>query len=200
MPEFILRAHAASTDPQRLAASIGDESHGEYLAHCILNALLISKGHRDDTRLTLVLENSADFSRAVTLDGATLGHIGGTTEAALLQLVVRGLRAGLQLRKEESRTAEPGITVQAISFEHLVRDRLQTAPVYLLEPGGIPVRETRLSVDDVYLLSDHIPMQRKAIKSLLRIGARPLSLGPVMLHASQCITLVQNELDWQCSN
>ena len=38
-------------------------------------------------------------------------------------------------------------------------------------------------------------VRKKTDKFLLRLGAEPISVGPKMLFASQCITLVHNELD-----
>jgi tRNA pseudouridine-54 N-methylase len=46
-----------------------------------------------------------------------------------------------------------------------------------------------------FLLTDHVPLPRNLRKSLLRRGVEPVSLGPVMLRASQCVVLVLNEYD-----
>ena len=50
-------------------------------------------------------------------------------------------------------------------------------------------------MDAVFLLTDHIPMPRKTFKSMQRQGVSRIALGPVMLQASQCISIIQNELD-----
>ncbi|MEK6193153.1 MAG: tRNA (pseudouridine(54)-N(1))-methyltransferase TrmY, partial [Deltaproteobacteria bacterium] len=42
---------------------------------------------------------------------------------------------------------------------------------------------------------DHIPMPKKSFNSLKRLGAQKISLGPKMLFASQCIVLINNQLD-----
>ena len=144
MPEFIVRARKASTDAQQFLAAVGAGAHVEYLAQMIVSALFISKGHRQDTRLSLVLEDSADYSRSITLDGAVLGDLGGTTEAALLQLIANGLQLGRSLGKEESIVTAAGLMVTAISFEHLVKAKLETHAVFLLDPKGEDIRTAEI--------------------------------------------------------
>jgi len=195
MPEFIIRAHSAPVDPARFLASVGSGPHVEYLAQMIVNALFVSKGHRDDAVITLVCEDSKDYSRALTFDGARLGDLHGTHEAALLAACADALSAARGLGKEAQVTTATGIVVRTISFEHLVKEKTAAGQVLLLDRKGEDIRGTQLARDCVFLLTDHVPLPRKAAKSFTRLGAIPVSLGPVVLHGSQCITLIHNELD-----
>ncbi len=197
MPAFIVRAHAAPTRAARFLSAVGTGAHVEYLARIILHALFISKGHRADTDLTLVLENSTDYSRAITLSGASMGDLGGLTESAVIELLGSCLSAAEGLGKEASLTTAAGVVVQAISFERLLKARQATAQLLLLDPDGTDIRSVALPVNPVFILTDHVPMPPKLRKSLLRQGVAPVSLGPVMLHASQCVVIVQNEYDRQ---
>jgi tRNA (pseudouridine54-N1)-methyltransferase len=163
----------------------------------MINCLFISKGHRRDTKLTLVLEDSSDFSRAVCLQGDSMGSLFDQTESGMLRVIAESLEAASGLSKEASVRLTNGIEVQAISFEHLVKVRLESHPVYLLDKKGEDIRSAALADDAVFLLTDHIPMPRKTFKSLRRQGVCNLSLGPVMLHASQCVVVIQNEYDRQ---
>ena len=195
MREFIVRARKAPVDAGRFLASVGSGAHVEYFAQMIVNALFISKGHREDTTLTLVLEDSADYSRALTMQGSTLGDLSGMDEGSMLATCARALQAGSSLEKEASLVCENGIVVQAISFEHMVKEKALTRPVYLLDRKGLDIRGDGEFLDPVFLLTDHIPMPRKTFRSLARQGVQKLSLGPTMLHASQCMTVIHNELD-----
>ncbi|HJP52938.1 MAG: hypothetical protein QGH99_10150 [Pseudomonadales bacterium] len=195
MPEFIVRARKAPVDADRFLTAVGEDAHVEYLSQIIVNSLFISKGHRNDTTLTLVLEDSSDFSRAISLAGATLGSVEDVTEMGFLKLLADCLRAGASLKKEETKQLDNGIQIQAVSFEHLVRDRAEQRSVYILDKKGQDIRSAEVSNDAVFLLTDHIPMPKKTFKSMQRQGVQKLSLGPVMLHASQCIVLIQNEID-----
>lgn len=195
MREFIIRARKAPVDAGKFLASVGKGAHVEYLAQMIVNALFISKGHREDTVLTLVMEDSPDFSRAITIAGNSLGSLQGMAEDALLQTCAAALRAAKGLGKEQSIICDNGIKVRTISFERLVKEKAENLTVYMLDRKGGDIRQTVVAQEPVFLLTDHIPMPKKTFKSLARQGVEKLSLGPVMLHASQCISVIHNELD-----
>lgn len=195
MPTFVVRAHSAPTDPAGFLGRAGKQAHVEYLAQIVQSALFISKGHRPEVELQLVLESSSDYSRTITLSGDSLGSLDGLTEAAILTLLADGLRASQGLGKERSVKTDSGIQVTAVSFERLARQYLADAPVFLLSRKGTDLREQVLDEAGVFLLTDHVPMPRNLEKSLLRQGAKPVSVGPVMLQASQCIVVVENEFD-----
>ena len=142
-----------------------------------------------------MLEDSLDFSRCLTLQGAQLGNLGGTTEAALLKVIADSLQLAKGLSKEASITTPIGVCATAISFEHLVKAKVEDRQVFLLDPKGDDIRTVDIPVDAVFLLTDHIPMPKKNFKAMVRQGVKKISLGPVMLHASQCISIIQNELD-----
>lgn len=195
MIEFIVRAHGAPTDPRRFLGRAGAEAHVEYLAQIIVASLFISKGHRRDVSLTIVMENARDFSRALTLRGDCLGSLNGLTEAAILAALADALTAGLSLGKEQETTLENGIRVSASSFERLVKSRSASHQRLLLDTKGEDIRRLPIDANAVFLLTDHVPMPRNLHKSLVRQGAVPVSLGPVMLQASQCVAIVLNEMD-----
>ena len=195
MREFIVRARKAPVDADKFLAAVGSGAHVEYLAQMIVNALFIAKGHRRDTTLTLVLEDSADYSRALIMQGSSLGSLSGMNESALLNTCATALRAGRTLGKETSLVCDDGIVVTAISFEHLVKEKALHQEVYMLDVKGVDIRDTSFSDNAVFLLTDHIPMPKKTFNSLARQGVMKLSVGPVMLHASQCISVIHNELD-----
>ena len=65
----------------------------------------------------------------------------------------------------------------------------------MLATKGEYLRHIDLPLDGTFVLTDHIPMPKKTFKSMLRQGVKKISLGPRMLHASQCITLINNEYD-----
>lgn len=195
MREFVIRARQAPVKAAQFVAQVGGEGHVEILAQCLINALLISKQHRADTKVTFVLEGSQDYSRAVTFDGSSLGAIGGFHEAAVIELIAFALQAGEKLQKEEGVVAADGISVQAISFEHFVKDRAASVSLYMLARKGEDIRSTNLALDACFILTDHIPMPRKTFNTLSRLGAQKISLGPKVLFASQCITLIHGQLD-----
>lgn len=195
MREFVIRARQAPVDPAGFLASIGGEPHVEHLAQMVINGMFVSKGHREDSILTLVLEKTPDYSRALTLDGRTLGSLAGLNERALLETLADALASGRGLGKEETSVADSGISVSTTSFEHLVKAKAQAGPVYALDRKGADIRDVPLGENPVFVMTDHIPMPRKTFKSFARLGVEKLSVGPVMLHTSQCLVVIHNELD-----
>ena len=193
--EFIVRARSVPTDADAFLSRIGKGRGVEYLADIIRHALFISQGHREDVQLDLVLEKSRDFSRVLAISGVSLGSLGDIHETALLDAVADALRTGRGLDKHESVVDERGIRVTAMSFEQLVRQKAETLPVYLLDPGGEDMDEVRLEQPLAFVMTDHTPMPANSFKSMRRQGVRTLSLGPRVLHAAQCISILLNVMD-----
>jgi len=193
MREFLIRAKGLPVDPKKFLSSIGSMGHAEYLADVIKQTLLISKGHRSDTKLTLVLEKSADYSRAIEIDGSNLGSLSGWREPEILEFLAESLAFGSCLKKNEAASFIDGVNLRATSFEKLVRDH--SGALAMLETGGNDIRLEPGLENLLFIMTDHIPMARNTRKFLKRLGAKLLSLGPVTLHTSQCVTLIHNEID-----
>jgi tRNA (pseudouridine54-N1)-methyltransferase len=195
MRVFVIKARKAPTESAAFLAAAGQDAHVEILAHALMNALFVAKSHRADVIVHLVLESSQDYSRTITFTASELGDLGGFGEQALLNSIARALDVAGGLQKAEAVTVEAGVMVRALSFEHLIKKLAESYPVYLLDRKGADIRTLELTSDACFLLTDHIPMPRKTLNSLKRLGATRISLGPRMLFASQCIVLIHNELD-----
>ncbi|EHH3080221.1 tRNA (pseudouridine(54)-N(1))-methyltransferase TrmY [Vibrio vulnificus] len=197
MRTFVLRARAAPTNSRALLEGVGNEAHTEILAHTLMNTMFVAQSHRQDVVVHLVLESTKDFSRTITIHSNEVSNVGGFHEANLLNIVVRALDASTGMGKEELRNVELGVTVRTISFERLVQQLAEDHQLYMLEKKGEFVRDIKFAANPCFLLTDHIPMPKKTFNSLKRLGTQNISLGPKMLFASQCVTLIQNELDLQ---
>ncbi|HEY4531445.1 MAG TPA: tRNA (pseudouridine(54)-N(1))-methyltransferase TrmY [Luteimonas sp.] len=195
MRTFVLRARAAPTDSQALIAGVGQAAHTEILAHTLMNAIFVAQSHRPDVVVHLVLESTRDFSRTIRFESNAMRDIGGFDERTLLARVARALDVSRGMGKEETRPVEPGITVQTLSFERLVQQLSADHQLFLMDRKGAPIHEQAFEGRPCFLLTDHIPMPKKAIPGLERMGAKKVSLGPTMLFASQCVVLIHHALD-----
>ncbi|MEN1956622.1 tRNA (pseudouridine(54)-N(1))-methyltransferase TrmY [Luteimonas changyuni] len=195
MRTFVLRARAAPTDSQALLASVGQAAHTEILAHTLMNAIFVAQSHRPDVVVYLVLESTQDFSRTIRFDANAMTGIGGFDERALLGKVAAALDASRGMGKEETRPVEPGVSVQTLSFERLVQALSGDHQLYIMDRKGAPIREQAFEGNPCFLLTDHIPMPKKALPGLERMGAKKITLGRTMLFASQCVVLIHHELD-----
>ncbi|MDC0358362.1 tRNA (pseudouridine(54)-N(1))-methyltransferase TrmY [Oligoflexia bacterium] len=192
---FILRARKGPTASKDVDAALGGTSHFEVIAHTLVSALCVAKHTRDDVVVHVVLEATSDYSRTVTFDSRKPLYLGGFHEAAVIKTIKKALDASKKLDKEERCQVADGISVTTISFEHLVKKIAEDHPLYILDKKGEDVRAAELSDSGCFILTDHIPMPKKTLHLLKRLGVNKLNLGPKMLFAAHCVVLVHNELD-----
>lgn len=195
MRTFVLRARAAPTDSQALLASVGGEAHTEILAHTLMNAIFVAQSHRADVVVHQVLESTRDYSRSIRFDANAMQDIGGFDERALLGKVAQALDASRGMGKDEARPVAPGVTVRTTSFERLVQELAVDHQLFLMDRKGTPIGEQAFGGNPCFLLTDHIPMPKKTIPGLERLGAKKITLGAKMLFASQCVVLIHHALD-----
>ena len=70
------------------------------------------------------------------------------------------------------------------------------ATPYVLEEGAPDIRDAPVDLGDaVFFFGDHRGFEGSVRAELAAIGAIPLGLGPVSVHAEDAVTLVVNELD-----
>lgn len=195
MRTFIIRARKGTTRWDRIRSSIGTKEHFEVVAHSVINAFFVSNGFRDDVEVYIVLDSSEDFPRTVKLSGAEGLSIAGFHEEAVLDLMEKTLKDSQGLQKDETRIVAPGLQISGFGFERLISHLLETRSIYLLDRKGEDLRSIELESDPVFVLSDHLAMPKKNVKGLKRRGLKAISLGKKMLFASQCVVLLNHELD-----
>ena len=71
---------------------------------------------------------------------------------------------------------------------------------YVLEEGAADIRGASLEGDDrAFFIGDHLGFDEATRAALARIGAEPISVGPLSLHSDDVVGLVSNELDRRSS-
>ncbi|RPJ07292.1 MAG: tRNA (pseudouridine(54)-N(1))-methyltransferase TrmY [Spirochaetaceae bacterium] len=195
MKVFILRARKGPASPEMVDGSFGEPDHFEIISHSIVSALFVSKDIRPDVVFHLVLESGPAAPRTVTMTSGNLMWLGGFHEKAIASVIKRALTAGARLEGDQEINVDAGLSVGRTSFERLVRRYTGLMPVFILDPDGQDLRQTEFSKDACFIFTDHIPMQKKSFHLLERLGVRGLRLGPKVLFAAHCITIVHNELD-----
>ncbi|NKB68498.1 MAG: tRNA (pseudouridine(54)-N(1))-methyltransferase TrmY [Candidatus Latescibacteria bacterium] len=195
MREFILRARKAPSTPDFDLADLSRSGHMEIVAHCLVDSLFYSRRIRDQTVFHLVLEGPAAPPKYVRFESDALGSLGGLDDRAVCSVIQQALEVGRRLGREQEREAAAGVFVAKRSFESLVRAQCAKGPLFYLQPKGTDIRAAELAEPASFVFTDHLSMPSKSDRYLERLGARPLSVGPRTLLASQCIVLVHNELD-----
>jgi tRNA (pseudouridine54-N1)-methyltransferase len=195
MREFILRARKGPTTPEFPLAAENRPGFLEVVSHCVVNTLFTAGKIRPDTVMQIVLDGPSAPPKTVRLESDNLCSLGGYDEVSILGVIQRALREGRSLALEAEIQVDDGLFVAKRSFEKLVRDRAASGTLYYLQPSGTDVRDEPFNLPASFVFTDHLSMPKKSDKFLERLGARPLSVGPKSLFASQCVVLVHNELD-----
>jgi tRNA (pseudouridine54-N1)-methyltransferase len=161
---------------------------------CIRAALLVSHGLRRDAVVYLVLRGGARAPRVLRVTGAEAKFV-RPDERSLAVLVKKAL-AGVDDETANFVVVRPGIAVASGDVEQALAD-LGGATLYLLEKGAPDLRaERELGEGDVaFVLGDHLGLDEATRSRVIATGARPLGVGPVVVHSEDAVTIVSNELD-----
>lgn len=195
MRTFIIRARKGTTRWDRLRSQIGDKEHFEIVAHCVMNAFFISNGFRDDVVVYIILDSSSDFPRTIRLSGPDGVSIAGFHEEAIVTMIENALKNSTGLCKDQTIHVAKGIQVSGFGFEKLINLLITCHPIYLLSPKGTDIRDRSLEENAVFVLTDHLAMPKKTVTGMKKKGIKTISLGRKMLFASQCVVLINDELD-----
>ena len=202
-----MRARKGATTSSGVRKTMGYPDHFEVMAHSLISALLVSKRTRDNVVFYAVMEGSPYPPVTVRFESSSMESLGGFNEEAVITLFEKALAEAGKLQKGESRGVLPGVFLQKVSFEALIKDLVARVPLYMLEKKGRDIRETfstrtgsgdgggQDAVRCGFILTDHIPMQKKTYSLMKRLGVKEMSLGPVMLFAAHCISIIHYELD-----
>lgn len=195
MRTFIIKARKGSTRWDKVRSQLGAKEHFEVVAHTVINAFFISSDFRTDVEVFIVLDSSEDFPRSIQLSSAEGLSLSGFHEEAVVSLVEQSLKSAQGLQKDQSKTVAPGVQVHGFGFEKVIARLIKTRPLYLLDKKGEDLRSASIQENPVFILSDHLALPKKNASALKRQGVESISLGKTLLFASQCVVLLNHELD-----
>lgn len=198
MRTFILKARRASTCPEKLKTQLGSKDHFEVILHSVMNAFFTASDFRQEVEVYIVFEGANNFPQTLKLSGREGLSFSGFHEHAIFQVIQEAFFQSRSLEKNQHLLLIPGVEMLGFGLEPLVKKLLlEERPIFILDKKGDDVRQIRLPDDPVFLLTDHLMMPKKTLLGLKRRGLRSLSLGKKMLFASQCVVIIQHELDIQ---
>lgn len=163
--------------------NLHDAGRLDIVYECIVTSLFLSHGLRRDVTFHAVLNGPPKPPLHIKIDGATLYDV--RTDVDTWQQILKNVIGG---------KSHPGITVDKLGFEALLKAEAQTSQVYVLEEGGKNISETKLADNAVYVLGDHVGLPKKAEVFALRFGEK-ISLGKQPYLAASCITVINYLLD-----
>ena len=161
---------------------------------CVRAALLISHGLRRDVVVYLVLGKGGGVQCTFRIRGADAQFL-RPDERSLAVLLKKTLAVGVP---ETAGFVEvrPGVALARGGLDRVVAD-VGPATLYVLEEGAPDVRSVSdlVATDSTFLLGGHTGFDPETRKAIGALGARPLSVGPIGIHAEDVVTILSNEFD-----
>jgi tRNA (pseudouridine54-N1)-methyltransferase len=193
---FIVIGQRALASPEFLLDDLaGTSGRLDILLRCLRAALMVSHGVRTDTIVYLVLLGGPRAPRTLRFEGAHARFL--RPDERSLAVLARKLLAA---DRDPARglafvPLKIGIWLAEEGLGAVIAD-LDGATPYVLEEGAADVRGAAIDLHDAaFFLGDHLGIDAPSRAQLSHLGAIPLGLGPVSLHAEDAVAIVANELD-----
>jgi tRNA (pseudouridine54-N1)-methyltransferase len=192
MRRFVVIGQTALGSPRFSLDDLpGTSGRMDVLVRALQSALLVSHGLRRDTLAYLVLLGDAEAPRTLRLDGRVAEYL-RPDERSLGGRIKNALEWEIS---SDFSVERQGIAVASGGLDALLAN-LGTMTPFVLEEGGADIRTAKIDArDPVFFVGDHLGFDEATRARIDALGATPLSLGPVSVHADQAIVLVHNELD-----
>jgi tRNA (pseudouridine54-N1)-methyltransferase len=193
---FVLIGRRAITSPEFSLVDLpGTSGRLDVLVRALRAALLVSHGVRRDSVAYLVLEGPPRPPRAIRVDGAAAKYL--RPDERSLATIVRKALAFLDEGPARDGFVDyrSGISIANGGLDAVLAD-IGDATHWILEEGAEDVRVAPLETSSpVFFVGDHLGFADETRARLGALGARPIGIGPVSLHAEDAIAVVHNELD-----
>jgi len=197
-----MRARRARTYPNIDLEHLSKEGKIDTICASVANALWISEDMRKDTNIHVVLEGPDKGPKTISFFGSDLRGV-HYEERSLALIIKEALRRGEHLNLNEEAHVRSGVKIAKKSFERLVWEKtLQQAELgkpcpqlVVLDKDGEDIRKAQLSRNILSIFGSAEGLPPKVGKFMKDMGAKKVSLGPVVLFAAHCPIIVHNELD-----
>jgi len=196
MRSFVLLGRQAVASDDFLLDDIpGTSGRLDVGLRCLRAALLVSHGLRRDVVVYLVLGGGPRAPRVLRVTGADAKFL-RPDERSLAVLARKALASRVDEGGHGFLDVKPGIAVASGGLDDVLAD-LPGATAFVLDEAGPDVRDTPGLVDAnvAFFLGDPGGFDDAARATLVSVRARPMSVGPVSLHAEDAVVVVNNELD-----
>lgn len=195
---FVIIGQKAIASPDFSLLDIaGTSGRLDILLRCLRSALLVSHGLRRDTIVYLVLCGGELAPRVLRVDGRQIRFV-RPDERQLAILVQKALaRTPADGERNTFVEVRAGLAVASGGIDAVLAD-LGSAEVtpYVLEENALDLRDAPLATHDVVVfVGDHNGFDETTRARLASLGATPIGVGPVSIHADDAVTIVCNELD-----
>ncbi len=190
---FVICGHTASLTPNFTLNDLpGSAGRMDILARFITASFCLSHGIRKDVEVWLILQDQV----ALRIEGWRVKRLNPDERStgALIKHALEAFQSGNLNSAGDELESTPGIFVSRRGLKEVLEDlRKNNISSCVLDEKGTDLRATNISKPIAFVLSDHqnfTPHEDELLKNCEKI-----SLGPVVLHADHCVSVVHNELD-----
>lgn len=187
---FVILGHTAAITPDFTLNDLpGSAGRLDILCRCVTSALCLSHGIRTDVEVYLVLRDQV----TVRFEGQSVKRL-NPDERSTGALIKRALEALQEVPTASEQESTPGVFVSRSGLSFIVQElAAQGVSRVVLHETGSDIRVASIEEPLAFFLSDH--QNFTSGEEMILEGCQRLSLGPAVLHADHCISIVHNELD-----
>ena len=197
MKDFIIIGNKAVTGGKISLNDLpGSAGRMDVLCRCVTSALFISFGMRRDINVHLVLKGEPGPEKIVRFNGETMRSL-NPDERSSGSLIQKALLIDADGSEKQS---TPGVFVRTGNLSVLL-DEFKERPLFYLKEDGedilsaVQTETVGLLNNGIFILGDNQGVFEDDEAAIENAGAAKLSVGPISLLTSQCITLILNALD-----
>lgn len=161
------------------------------LCRCVVSAFMLSYEIRRDTEVYLVLMEG-DGPKTVRFEGATIRYLNPderSTASLIRNACLKKIPAGKEV------VSSPGVFVSRKGFAELVEELSAKGKFVYLKEDGTDVRNYEFPENPIYVVGDTHDLSPEEEAVLKAKNPDRINVGPLSLHANNCVTLVNNEMD-----
>lgn len=191
MREFVYYSKSAVTSGNLIKDNLKQAGRMDIVCNVIISTFFISNMMREDVKLHLLFDGQPNPPKHLILQSNKDMPISKKDVAGLIKRMLYKSE-----NKEELKEIYPGCFIEKKSFEKLINELNNSGKnIFLLDKKGKNLREFNFKGNEVFIIGDHDGFPKDKSKFLKRIDK--ISVSPKMLFASQVITLIHNEIDFQ---
>jgi len=179
--EFILYSRLGRTDSRW--TNLHDAGRLDIVYECAVASLFLSHAIRKNVIFHAVLNGPPSPPLHLQVEGATLHDV--RTDQQTWTNILKKVLAG---------KTHPGVSVEKLSFESLLKMKAEKSQIYVLEENGKDIDKVQISESPVFVLGDHVGLPKKVEVYALRYGEK-ISLGKKPYLAATCVSVLNYILD-----
>ncbi|WNY25223.1 tRNA (pseudouridine(54)-N(1))-methyltransferase TrmY [Methanolapillus millepedarum] len=171
----------------------GSAGRMDVLCRCVTASLFISFGMRRDVNVHLILKGEPGPEKIVRFCGATMKSL-NPDERSSGSMIQKAL---LVDAKETETQSTPGVFVRTGNLSNLLEEfKNKNRMLIYLKEDGEDIFKTGFKLEDpVFILGDNQGVFEDDENLIKNSGAVSISVGPISLLSSQCITIIHNQMD-----